>query len=162
RLLDKAGVPVRGALSLAAVDEAVFSVLEQAPGAEARFFTDEPAFLRETRGIDLPKPERERFEQAQLAPTARAGSARGSGRGPARKPAPGVVVSAEPVMLSHSLDASSFISKSQSVARVRDLGLDRVMVFWTLWGLAVVMTVYVLMWVYVRPWYVVAILHIAS
>ena len=38
-LRDQSGDPVRGAIGLAAVDEAVYSVLEKRPGLEQRFFT---------------------------------------------------------------------------------------------------------------------------
>lgn len=46
QLTDKAGKPVVGALSLAVVDEAVFSVLDQAPGMEQVFFLLEQELLK--------------------------------------------------------------------------------------------------------------------
>src|SRR5262249_2251923 len=66
-LLDKSGRPVRGALSLAAVDEAVFAVLPQAPGSERQFVGGEPPFPRPDPAAKLPPAERDRFEQAWLA-----------------------------------------------------------------------------------------------
>jgi alpha-2-macroglobulin-like protein len=46
QLADKEGKPVVGALSLAVVDEAVFSVLDQAPGMEQVFFLLEQELLK--------------------------------------------------------------------------------------------------------------------
>lgn len=45
-LADETGAPTPGAISLAAVDEAVFSVLEQAPGMEKTFFALEEELLK--------------------------------------------------------------------------------------------------------------------
>jgi uncharacterized protein YfaS (alpha-2-macroglobulin family) len=45
-LSDSAGKPVAGAVSLSAVDEAVFSVLDSAPGMERTFFTLEQELLK--------------------------------------------------------------------------------------------------------------------
>src|SRR5205823_4576892 len=45
-LTDDHGKPTPGALSLAAVDEAVFAVLKQAPGLEGRFYLLEQEMLK--------------------------------------------------------------------------------------------------------------------
>jgi len=50
-LTDGKGKPVTGAISLAAVDEAVFSVLEQRPGMESVFFTLEKELLEPVYAI---------------------------------------------------------------------------------------------------------------
>ena len=70
---DADGRPAPGAVSLAAVDEAVFSVLDQAPGMEQRFFTLEEELLKPIYAIypwspdltsSVPVEDRARFEQA--------------------------------------------------------------------------------------------------
>jgi len=80
KLTDKDGKPAPGALSLAAVDEAVFSVLPQRPGMQQAFFTLEEELLEPIYAIyawspnlktSLPENERERFEQALFAAAAR-------------------------------------------------------------------------------------------
>jgi len=80
RLTDDQGRPTPGAISLAAVDEAVFSVLDQAPGMERTFFHLEQALLQpiyavypwtpnlETSAFD--PVDRNRFEQALFSRTA--------------------------------------------------------------------------------------------
>ena len=83
-LTDDHGKPVPGAISLAAVDEAVFGVLDRRPGLERTFFTLEQQLLEPVYQIkewspeqlDLgfpqaPPADRERFEQALFARTAR-------------------------------------------------------------------------------------------
>jgi uncharacterized protein YfaS (alpha-2-macroglobulin family) len=76
---DNSGKPVPGALSLAAVDEAVFSVLGQPPGMERTFFQLEQELLRPVYEIypwspealtKAPPEERARFERALFARTA--------------------------------------------------------------------------------------------
>ncbi|MGE3808948.1 MAG: alpha-2-macroglobulin family protein, partial [Gemmataceae bacterium] len=78
-LTDGAGNPAPGALSLAAVDEAVFSVLPQAPGMERTFFLLERELLEPIYTIypwdpagrpELPVAEWDRFEQGLFARTA--------------------------------------------------------------------------------------------
>lgn len=80
-LTDRQGKPAPGALSLAAVDEAVFSVLDAAPGMEQTFYLLEQELLKPIYAIypwspDLgprvPADERDRFEQAIFARTGRA------------------------------------------------------------------------------------------
>jgi uncharacterized repeat protein (TIGR01451 family) len=161
-LLDQAGRPVRGALSLAVVDEAVFSVLQQAPGSEARFFGVEPQFLRPDLTAKLPPAERERLEQALLARASRTVSTGGrkafSQRGGLA--VPDEVAHPEiPVDPPHTLNTSSFTAKSQAIEEARYRGYDRAWSCWLLWCLGVVVAALVLMWVYVRPWYAVAIVQ---
>jgi hypothetical protein len=75
-LTDGQGRPVPGALSLAAVDEAVFSVMDQAPGMEKTFYMLEQKLLQPIYAIypawpNLPPggspAERNQFEQALFA-----------------------------------------------------------------------------------------------
>jgi len=83
-LTDDQGKPAAGAISLAAVDESVFGVLDRRPGLERTFFTLEQELLKPVYEIkdwspgeldlDFPKvppADRERFEQALFARTSR-------------------------------------------------------------------------------------------
>ena len=79
-LTDDAGKPVAGAISLAAVDEAVFSVLGQANGMEQVFFLLEEELLEPVYTIyngwspeplrDIPPAERDTFNRALFSRTA--------------------------------------------------------------------------------------------
>ncbi len=78
-LTDRQGNPVPGALSLAAVDEAVFSVLDQAPGMEQTFYTLQQELLKPIHAVYPWSPttpsrgraeERQGFEHALFALTA--------------------------------------------------------------------------------------------
>jgi uncharacterized repeat protein (TIGR01451 family) len=164
-LLDQAGRPVRGALSLAAVDEAVFSVLPQAPGSEARFFGVEPRFLRPDLTAKLPPAERERLEQALLARASRTVS---TGGRKAFSQTGGLAVPDEvaqpeiPVDPPHTLSTSSFTAKYQAIEQARSRGYDRVSALWLFWGLGVLAAAYILMWVYVRSVPVLTALHVAA
>jgi hypothetical protein len=160
-LLDQAGRPVRGALSLAAVDEAVFSVRQQAPGSERHFFGQELAQPHADLAAKLPPAERDRFEQAWLArqqeTAARLSNLRlieRIGRGIKEAPEDESADGA-----SHTLDASTFTVKAQRVEQARYSGLRRVKMVWLYWGLGLLLTIYVLMWLYVRPFYLIAIFH---
>src|SRR5262249_57871241 len=78
-LTDASKRPAPGAISLAAVDEAVFAVLEQMPGMERTFFALEQQLLQPVYTIypswdpdlptELPPAERDRFEQALFSRT---------------------------------------------------------------------------------------------
>jgi len=79
-LTDSRGRPTPGALSLAAVDQAVFSVLDQAPGTERAFFALEHKLLKPVYDVypwspqvpgDRSAEEWNRFEQALFSRTAR-------------------------------------------------------------------------------------------
>ncbi|MCC7408740.1 MAG: hypothetical protein IT442_11760 [Phycisphaeraceae bacterium] len=79
QLRDAQGEPVPGAISLAAVDEAVFGVLEQRPGLEQTFFTLEHELLKPVYAIypwspdlttSLPTTDLQSLEQALFARTA--------------------------------------------------------------------------------------------
>jgi uncharacterized protein YfaS (alpha-2-macroglobulin family) len=76
KLTDPAGKPVPGAVSLAAVDEAVYSVLNRATGMERRFFTLEEELLKPVMAVAPWSPDehpgdsdesRTRLEQALFA-----------------------------------------------------------------------------------------------
>lgn len=84
-LTDREGKPAPGALSLAAVDEAVFAVLDQAPGMEKTFYMLEKQLLEPVYAIypgwspdNLPPvlaEDRRELEQAVFAKTARSADA---------------------------------------------------------------------------------------
>ncbi len=159
-LLDQNGRPVRGAVSLAAVDEAVFAVLPQAPGSERQFFGQEPALPNADVAAKLPPAERDRFQQAWLARQDQAPA--GWKSGIAAQGRRGVEADDESGMVQispHSLNVSTFTAKAQQVAQVRYREMSRVKMAWLLLGLAFLLTCYVLMWLYVRPFYLILLLH---
>jgi hypothetical protein len=149
-LLDKVGRPARGALSLAAVDEAVFSVLEQAPGSETQFFTTDSELLRRLQALfpwspdlktDLPRAERDRFEQALFARTVRTTEEASSlhSHRSHRSDSP------------LTLEASTFGAKSEQVEKARDWGLSWVAAAWVLLAAVLGLLLYVLLvWVSVN------------
>src|SRR6202011_4335750 len=59
RLTDAKGAPVQGALSLAAVDEAVFSVMQKPPGMERNFYSVNPELLEQVNKLGTWSPTRE-------------------------------------------------------------------------------------------------------
>jgi hypothetical protein len=80
RIRDSRGRPVPGALSLAAVDEAVFSVLSQRPGTEQMLSAADEELLRPVYAISRWSPEaqrgmpgRDQFERALFSRTAEQG-----------------------------------------------------------------------------------------
>jgi hypothetical protein len=83
RLVDDKGKPTPGAISLAGVDEAVFSVLDHRPGPEESYFVVDERLLQPVRAvypwsprvaIPAPAAKRERLEQAIFARTAASGA----------------------------------------------------------------------------------------
>jgi type II secretory pathway pseudopilin PulG len=79
RVVDRNGRPAPGALSLAAVDEAVFSVLDQRPGMEQTFFTLEQQLLEPVYAVYPWSPRRDwgvgpdvrdRYQKALFSKTA--------------------------------------------------------------------------------------------
>jgi hypothetical protein len=86
QLADALGKPAPGALSLAAVDEAVFSVLEQSTGSEQAFYTLSPDLLEPVLHVHSWSPpvagqeeERRSFDQALFALSAGAAKPRERG-----------------------------------------------------------------------------------
>ncbi len=59
KLTDAQGQPVQGALSLAAVDEAVFSVMRERPGMERNFYSINPRLLEPVHKLGAWSPVRE-------------------------------------------------------------------------------------------------------
>jgi hypothetical protein len=160
-LLDAAGKPARGGLSLAAVDEAVFSVLQQAPGSEARFFGVDQDLLRPVQAShrwspegmsQVPAAERGRLEQALFARTLQTSS---WGSATVWRDVDGrpQVASGEPAPSGgtpHTLAVSSFVAESQRVEGERDRGLHRVEIAWVAYGASLALLAYMLALIYMR------------
>jgi hypothetical protein len=167
-LTDQTGKkPVRGAISLAAVDEAVFAVLAQRPGMEQTFYNLEEELLKPVYAIYpwMPGDEQAtRRDQALFAATAVSTS--GVGPGPA---APGMIkedrirpgmreqTQPEP-MGRHTLFASSFPEKKEKSDQTRTNGLNRVRLGWIGLALGTVLLAYVSLWVFLS-WRVVLVMH---
>jgi hypothetical protein len=167
-LTNPQGKPTPGALSLAAVDEAVFSVLEQAPGMERTFYLLEQQLLQPIYAIynwspDLttgtPPAERNQFEQALFARTLRTeGASQAAWQSLPRKgSAPAYVAPERPP---HSLTASSFPTKEREIEQVRDTGLWRVYGAWAVMGAACLVAGYIFMW-RILPTPLVIAVHVA-
>jgi hypothetical protein len=127
-LTDNDGRPAPGAVSLAAVDEAVFSVLDQAPGMEKTFYTLERELLQPVYTIypwspelpnQLPAAQRERLEQALFARTVRFSQGQQHHYGGSRPIQNQALAAASPF----SLDLSSFPDKVQQVEETRRVAL---------------------------------------
>jgi uncharacterized protein YfaS (alpha-2-macroglobulin family) len=142
-LTDAQGRPTPGALSLAAVDEAVFSVLPQTPGMERTFYTVERELLAPVYRVypswspsfrrGPPLEEVARFEQALFATTAastteqRPQPTRGQ---PFRTPA-AQTASRQP----YSLTLSSFVSRTDEIEATQKRAATWFVVAWILLGI---------------------------
>jgi hypothetical protein len=156
-LTDTAGKPTAGALSLTAVDEAVFSVLDQAPGMERTFYLLEQQLLKPVYAIypwapDLEvatPPERNQFEQALFARTAMTDSQTG----------PGDLSAASRLF---TMADSSFPTKVLEVKHRRETRLEQVTFAWSMLGLGVAFVVYAAVWLFLRPLWIVFVLHVIA
>jgi alpha-2-macroglobulin-like protein len=120
-LTDPDGTPTPGAISLSAVDEAVFSVLDQRPGMEKSFYNVEQQMLKPVYEIYPWSPDagsgkdaaRIELEQALFARTAK---------------------TFEPTLKSrsspHTLADTSYPAKEWKVSKAREKGLDRMKMAW--------------------------------
>jgi uncharacterized protein YfaS (alpha-2-macroglobulin family) len=176
-LSDEQGKPAPGAVSLAAVDEAVFSVLDQSPGMERTFFALEQQLLQPIYAIypwspdlttSLPPVERDWFEQALFARTAEV--AEGAGAVPIKQaswqtvqPPPGgravPVTIPAPIFSPHTLSASSFPEKVERVTHQREEGIHTVWQLWTAFACMFALGVYAALWLFVRPYWVIGLVH---
>jgi hypothetical protein len=132
-LTDDRGQPTPGAISLAAVDEAVFGVLDRRPGLERTFFNLEQELLKPVYEIEDWSPdedgggqpaERRRLEQALFARTA---TGQGAVSGGFAMGSPPVEAPASPGL--HSLVASSYPEKVQQVVSLQNSAES-----WIGWG----------------------------
>lgn len=165
-LTDGEGRPTPGALSLAAVDEAVFSVLEQAPGMERAFFTLEQQLLKPVYAIypwspeqpaGVPPAEQNQFEQAIFARTARSNGTSPSANLVDRR----VQQSTQEERSPFTLVSRSFPDKQRQVEARREAGLKAVHEAWVLLGATAALIVYVALWLLLRPLWMMA-LHLAG
>jgi uncharacterized protein YfaS (alpha-2-macroglobulin family) len=157
-LTDQEGKPTPGALSLAAVDEAVYAVLDQAPSMEKTFYLLEQQLLKPVYAIypwspDLtassPPPERDQFDQALFARTAKTERLVGA--------SPAIWRGIEDAALTafrkdspYSLTDSSFPAKEQKTQMAREAGLRRVEMGWKVFGGCLTLLLYAIGWV-LRP-----------
>lgn len=146
QLTDKDGKPAVGALSLAVVDEAVFSVLDQAPGMEQVFFLLEQELLKPVATLyNIPpspngfpgdiNPERiaarRELEQAAFSLAswvnnpAEPMTLPAEGGGP-----PSAIRSAVNQTNPFSINLESYTSKEALIAQVRKIGIERIMLAW--------------------------------
>jgi anti-sigma factor RsiW len=131
-LADSSGRPVPGALSLSAVDEAVFSVLPQRPGMEQTFYLLEHELLQPVYAIYpwVPGSGSEVLEQALFARTTRIEGGSQAGPTPA----------------SHTLSADSYPEKKDRTAVAREKGLERVRFGWVALLVAGLLAGYAALW----------------
>ncbi|MCS6976965.1 MAG: MG2 domain-containing protein [Gemmatales bacterium] len=165
-ITDGEGKPTPGAISLAIVDEAVFSVMSQAPGMEKTFFTLEQERLKPIYAIydwypDHPGRRRGRdwddFELALFSQLAQTDNARASmaqtGTDRAARPF------ASPDFNSvYSLRLTTFPSKQEQVDEERRRSEDTLLRLWAAYYVMLGLILYLALWLFVRPmWIVVAI-----
>lgn len=159
-LTDDAGKPIAGAISLAAVDAAVFSVLASRPGMESAFYNLEEELLKPVYAIYPWAPGEEqadRRDQALFSATAmgvagdrldfeegpRRGRDRGWERAPKRGPVDVQRVQAEG---RHTLAFNSFPLKQQQTDELRERRLTVIYLCWALLILTGLMVGYVGLW----------------
>jgi uncharacterized protein YfaS (alpha-2-macroglobulin family) len=128
-LTDAEGRPAPGALSLAAVDEAVFAVLQQRPGLEQAFYLLEQELLQPVATLypwspfaPLPPADRDLFEMALFSATARTLDP--------------VLASAGAVKSPHTLTLTSLPGKIDAFQRTRSSRLEQVIRLWIALGIA--------------------------
>jgi uncharacterized protein YfaS (alpha-2-macroglobulin family) len=141
-LTDAKGNPTAGAISLAAVDEAVFAVMAQRPGMEQTFYNLEQDLLKPVYAIYPWMPgeaggaiERDR---ALFSTTARA----------VGDPAPNERRSSLEPVGPHSLAANSLPEKEQHVEQLRTRRLDTVRMGWIILALGALAAVYSGLWIF--------------
>jgi hypothetical protein len=149
-LTDAQGKPTAGAISLAAVDEAVFAVLDQAPGMERTFYLLEQQLLKPVYAIypwapdlkNAPPAEIDRFEQALFSRTVQT----------KESPRYSTV---------HTLSADSFPIKERDIEVTQARAFKGIKMAWILLGLVVGLLGYVALWLTLRSGTVV-VLHILA
>ncbi len=151
-LRGKDGRPAPGALSLAAVDEAVFSVLKQRPGTEGAFFALEEELLRPVTTLypwapdlatGVAPEERNRLEQTLFARTTQTTSSKESATS-----AP------------HTLAGSSYPAKVAQLERDREAGRRRVTMAWVVLVVGALILGDLCLWAFLRPLWVVGLGHL--
>ncbi len=148
RLFDDKGRPTPGAVSLSAVDEAVFAVLKQKPGIEKTFYTLEQELLQPVYTIYPWQPEEDPAviprDQALFAATARAtdpASLSGASSGES-------VAQLTPSE-SHSLAVRSLPIKEETIRQLKSARLDLVKRGWGALILVSLLCGYIALWMVV-------------
>jgi uncharacterized protein YfaS (alpha-2-macroglobulin family) len=154
-LSDDKGQGVPGALSLSAVDEAVFSVLDQMPGMERTFYLLEQELLKPVYAIypwapdlktSIPQEDRNQFEQALFARTARtdtSSATQESSRG--GRTGERTLGNRRSI---HSLAGESFPAKVKQVEKTRENGLHAMNIMWAAIALAALLLSYAGLWLF--------------
>jgi uncharacterized protein YfaS (alpha-2-macroglobulin family) len=146
RLFDDKGKPTPGAISLAAVDEAVFAVLTQRPGSEQAFYNLEQELLKPIYAIYPWQPE----EGPQVAERDRALFARTARR--LDTPAPGNIRTARtqqiPEVGPHSLAARTLPQKEVDTAQLRAQRLRLIRHGWLSVIVAAILFAYLGLWMW--------------
>jgi hypothetical protein len=173
RLTDDRGQPTPGALSLTAVDEAVFSVLDQAPGMERTFYLLEQQVLKPVYAIYPWSPdlttseesqERDGFEQVLFARTAQSTEpietpwpprGRWGSAGSSPMPQNVAVKGGSPF----TLTSTSLPSKIEQTEADRQAGLAMTKQGWIILGVLTLLAGYTAVWVFCRPIWLVLVLH---
>jgi hypothetical protein len=153
-LTDSQGKPMPGALSLAAVDEAVYSVLEQSPGMERLFYLLEQKLMKPVYAIYPWSPdlstsalpaERNEFEQALFSRTSRGDvvtlPSNSGDRRSRIEPRTG-----DNAETPFSMVASSFLSKEEQLEEYRQKSLGVIRAAWIGLLLGCLVAVYVSFW----------------
>jgi hypothetical protein len=142
RLTDDKGQPCPGALSVAAVDEAVFGVLPQPPGQERGFYTLDPELLKPVYARRSWSPGQAggetTFVRALFAATA----------GGALEDLPQNAGGKRRSASTHSLAATSYSEKAVQTRRDREHGLGWVRLGWVAFLLLVLLAGYIGLWVF--------------
>ncbi len=152
-LSDSKGRPVPGAVSLAAVDQAVFSVLARRPGMEQTFYNLEEELLRPVYALYPWMPGDERASRRDLGLFARTAEAVPGATASGASFQPEIAPAGR-----HTLAASSFVAKERDVMQLRERRLSAVRLGWVVLVLAALALAYAGLWVFL-PINQVLVLH---
>jgi uncharacterized protein YfaS (alpha-2-macroglobulin family) len=148
RVTDARGGAAPGVLSIAAVDEAVFSVLAQRPGREQHFYTVDDALLAPAYRLRQWSPEvsdddeaHQRLQQALFAATAARAEPARVGRWSNDEPS---------LLPSHSLSGASYPVKVRELEQVRDARMEYIWFGWLALGAAILLSLDISLWLFFR------------
>jgi alpha-2-macroglobulin-like protein len=156
KLTDKEGRACPGAVSLAGVDEAVFSVLPQRPGTEQEFYTQGKELMEPVYKVHPWSPDAARSDRYELALFAAASWVDASNHSAGGKPMPldGAapafqkgIASAVPV---YSLETQSYPAKVEQTAELRTERLDLMKGAWVGLVVACIVVILLAFWFFVQ------------
>ncbi|HVS39374.1 MAG TPA: alpha-2-macroglobulin family protein, partial [Gemmataceae bacterium] len=148
QLTDKSGNPCPGAVSLAGVDEAVFSMLPQRPGTETAFYTLNEDLMAPVNRIHPWSPDvnaSQRYEQALFAA---ASSVDETVQDHRNVPVLIDKKTMAPVDATHSLVAQTYEAKVQETAALRADRLRLMPQLWVAFIAAVIVTGFLGFWLF--------------